>query len=131
MLTQKSVFFCQNKHGRNSRSDKKSEKYFRWITNYRKTSEEVRSKAENSDESYLREELFAIKWRWTSEKSEQKIKSLTEIAVSHSTRQRLVHRYAFEELPSNPEVEVEEMSIDGGKVRLRTPKGVAQESPHF
>jgi hypothetical protein len=50
---------------------------------------------------------------------------LTGIAVSHSTQQRLVHRYAFEELPSNPEVEVEEMSIDGGKVRLRTAKGKA------
>jgi hypothetical protein len=59
------------------------------------------------------------------EKSAQKIKSLTGIAVSHSTQQRLVHRYAFEELPSNPEVEVEEMSIDGGKVRLRTAKGKA------
>jgi hypothetical protein len=55
------------------------------------------------------------------EKSAKKIKSLTGIAVSHSTQQRLVHRYHFEELPSN--TEVEEMSIDGGKVRLRTPKG--------
>jgi hypothetical protein len=43
-----------------------------------------------------------------TEKSAQKIKSLTGIAVSHSTQQRLVHRYHFEELPSNPEVAVEE-----------------------
>ena len=50
---------------------------------------------------------------------------MTGIAVSHSTQQRLVHRYAFEELPSNPEVAVEEMSLDGGKVRLRTAKGKA------
>ncbi len=35
------------------------------------------------------------------EKSAQKIKSLTGIAVSHSTQQRLVHRYHFDELPSN------------------------------
>lgn len=55
------------------------------------------------------------------EKAAKKIKSLTGIAVSHSTQQRLVHRYHFEELPSD--TEVEEMSIDGGKVRLRTPKG--------
>ena len=41
------------------------------------------------------------------------------------TQQRLAHRYHFEELPSNPEVEVEAMSIDGGKVRLRTAKGEA------
>ncbi|GCL48330.1 hypothetical protein NIES3787_40490 [Microcystis aeruginosa NIES-3787] len=32
------------------------------------------------------------------EKLAQKIKSLTGIAVPHSTQQRLVHRYHFEEL---------------------------------
>jgi hypothetical protein len=31
------------------------------------------------------------------EKSAKKIKSLTGIAISHSTQQRLVHRYHFEE----------------------------------
>ena len=39
--------------------------------------------------------------------------------VSHSTQQRLVHRQTFE-LPQIKET-VEEMSVDGGKVRLRTP----------
>ena len=48
---------------------------------------------------------------------------MTGIAISRSTQQRLVHRYHFEELPSK--TEVKEMSIDGGKVRLRTPKGEA------
>jgi hypothetical protein len=55
------------------------------------------------------------------QKAEKKIKSLTGIAVSHSTQQRLVHRYQFDELTT--EEEVKEISIDGGKVRLRTPKG--------
>ena len=55
--------FLSNKHRRNRRSDEKSEKHFGGITNYRKTSEEVRSKASDSDESNVREELFAIKWR--------------------------------------------------------------------
>jgi len=55
------------------------------------------------------------------EKTEKKIKKLTGIAVSHSTQQRLVHRYEFEELKIDKEVE--EISIDGGKVRLRTAKG--------
>ncbi|OLT60005.1 hypothetical protein BJP37_14200 [Moorena bouillonii PNG] len=43
------------------------------------------------------------------------------MAVSHSTQQRLVHRQNFE----LPQIEqpVEELSVDGGKVRLRTPKG--------
>lgn len=53
------------------------------------------------------------------------IKVLTGVAVSHSTQQRLVHRQSFE----LPQVEqgVEEVSIDGGKVRVRTPLGQASE----
>lgn len=49
------------------------------------------------------------------------IKVLIGVAVSHSTQQRLVHRQTFD----NPQVEtpVDEMSLDGGKVRLRTPRG--------
>lgn len=55
------------------------------------------------------------------ERAMKNVKELTGITVSHSTQQRLVQRYNF------PKVElaetVEEMSLDGGKVRLRTAKG--------
>lgn len=49
------------------------------------------------------------------------IQILTGVAVSHGTQQRMVHRHAF----SLPMVDtcVSEMSVDGGKVRLRTPLG--------
>lgn len=47
------------------------------------------------------------------------------IKVPHSTQHRMVHRQKFE-LPEI-ESETEEISIDGGKVRLRTPKGQAGE----
>lgn len=50
---------------------------------------------------------------------------LTGVKVSHSTQQRLVHRQVFE-LPQAEET-VEEMSVDGGKVRLRTPQGQPSE----
>ena len=53
------------------------------------------------------------------------IQVLTGISVSHSTQQRLVHRQSFE-LPKVKQ-ELEELSIDGGKVRLRTPKGQSSE----
>lgn len=55
------------------------------------------------------------------ERCAQDLPILTGMAVSRGTQQRLVHRQTF----PLPEVdkEVEEMSIDGGKVRLRTPKG--------
>jgi len=53
------------------------------------------------------------------------IEVLTGVAVSHGTQQRLVHRQTFE----LPQVEqaVEEISVDGGKVRLRTAKGEPSE----
>lgn len=55
------------------------------------------------------------------QRAEEDIKVLTGIDVSHSTQQRMVHRQTFE--LSKVEQKVEEISIDGGKVRLRTPKG--------
>lgn len=55
------------------------------------------------------------------ERAEQDIQVLTGISVSHSTHQRLVHRHTFAE--TRVSATVEEMSIDGGKVRLRTPQG--------
>lgn len=45
----------------------------------------------------------------------------TGIHVPAKTQQRLVHRQEFM-LPSVT-AEVEELSVDGGKVRLRTPEG--------
>jgi len=50
---------------------------------------------------------------------------LTGVAMSHSTQQRLVHRQTFA-LPQTVQT-VEEMSVDGGKVRLRTPQGEPSE----
>ncbi len=51
----------------------------------------------------------------------QDIVVLTGMAVSRGTQQRLVQRQSFE-LPV-ADASVEEISIDGGKVRIRTPKG--------
>lgn len=55
------------------------------------------------------------------ERSTQDILVLTGIPVSRGTQQRLVQRQTFE-LPVVKD-RVEEISIDGGKVRIRTPKG--------
>lgn len=62
------------------------------------------------------------------ERSAEDLEVLTGIRVSRSTQQRLVHRQTFD-LPSANEAEMDiaEMSIDGGKVCLRTPKGEACE----
>lgn len=56
-------------------------------------------------------------------RADQDIEILTGVKVSHSTQQRLVHRHKFPLLQKNQSVE--EVSLDGGKVRLRTPMGQA------
>ena len=55
------------------------------------------------------------------ERAAEDLHILTGINVSHSTQQRLVQRYDFEQTTVNETVT--EMSLDGGKVRLRTPLG--------
>jgi len=57
----------------------------------------------------------------SSERASEDIKVLSGIVVSASTQQRLVHRQDFE--PPRVEATVDEISVDGGKVRLRTPLG--------
>ena len=55
------------------------------------------------------------------ENSARDLETLTGLAVSRSTQQRLVQRYEFTE--ARVSQEVEELTVDGGKVRLRTPVG--------
>ena len=55
------------------------------------------------------------------ERAAKNLYILTGIEVSHSTQQRLVQRYEFEQVTVTETVT--EMSLDGGKVRLRTPLG--------
>lgn len=59
------------------------------------------------------------------ERAAEAIRVLSGVAVSHSTQQRLVHRQTFD-LPQAAQA-VDEISLDGGKVRLRTPKGEPSE----
>jgi hypothetical protein len=55
------------------------------------------------------------------EQAEQDIAYLTGIRVPAKTQQRLVHRQTFQW--SDVEQPMAELSVDGGKVRLRTPLG--------
>jgi len=55
------------------------------------------------------------------------LEAITGIKVSHSTQQRLVHRKEFADLEVPSATPVKALSIDGGKVRLRTPLGQASE----
>jgi hypothetical protein len=58
-------------------------------------------------------------------RTEVNIAELTGIKISHSSQQRLVQQQEFPEVTITETVE--EMSLDGGKVRLRTEKGKHSE----
>lgn len=70
---------------------------------------------------YLEKCCLILSANESYERSAQDIPILTGMEVSRGTQQRLVHRQRFE-LPMAKSA-VEEMSIDGGKVRIRTPRG--------
>lgn len=72
---------------------------------------------------YLEKCCLLLSANESYQRAEEDIEILTGIKVPHSTQQRMVHRQEFE-LPEI-ELETEEISIDGGKVRLRTPQGQA------
>ena len=55
------------------------------------------------------------------ERTTEEVKYLTGIEISKSAQQRLIHRQEFE-LPQT-ETPVAELSVDGGNIRVRTPKG--------
>lgn len=59
------------------------------------------------------------------ERAEEDIRVLTGCSVSHSTQQRLVHRQEIALTPATKTVE--ELSVDGGRIRVRTPQGKACE----
>ena len=70
---------------------------------------------------YLEKCCLLLSANESYQRAEEDIKVLTGIEVSHGTFQRMVHRQTFE-LPL-VEKPIEEISIDGGKVRLRTTRG--------
>jgi len=74
---------------------------------------------------YLEKCCLLLSANESYERAAEDIQVLTGVQVSHSTQQRLVHRQVFD-LPQVEQV-VDELSVDGGKVRLRTPKGQPSE----
>jgi len=62
------------------------------------------------------------------QRAEAAVEMVTGLKMSRSTHQRLVQRQPFSDLAvSEPSEPVSEMSLDGGRVRLRTPTGEASQ----
>ena len=70
---------------------------------------------------YLEKCCLLVSANESYQRAAEDIAVLTGIRVSGSTQQRLVHRQALG--PAFVDCGIKEMSIDGGKVRLRTPLG--------
>lgn len=77
-------------------------------------------KAHSRLSGLLEKSCLQLSAKESFQSAEADIEMLTGIAVGHSTQQRLVHRQTFE-LPQAKQP-VSEVSIDGGKVRLRNLK---------
>ena len=74
---------------------------------------------------YLEKCCLLVSANESYERAAEDVEVLTGVHVSASTQQRLVHRQDFE--PESVDCGIKEMSIDGGKVRLRTPLGQPSE----
>lgn len=70
--------------------------------------------------TYLEQCCLRVSANVSYENAARDVETLTGMTVSARTQQRLVHRHEF---PETEETEtIEEISVDGGKVRLRTPE---------
>lgn len=74
---------------------------------------------------YLEKCCLLLSANESYKRSAEDLQVMTGMNVSHGTQQRLVHRQTFD-LPVVTTY-VEEMSVDGGKARLRTAKGEPSE----
>jgi hypothetical protein len=89
------------------------------ITSNQANKLEVKSHSQISP--YLEACCLRISASVSYEKTTEEIRYLTGIEISKSAQQRLIHRQEFQ-LPQ-PESIVAELSVDGGNIRVRTPKG--------
>jgi hypothetical protein len=83
--------------------------------------ERLQVQSQGDLERYLENCCLRLSGTLSYEQAEQDLAYLTGIRVSAKTQQRLVHRQTFD-LPAI-EQPIEELSVDGGKVRVRTPLG--------
>lgn len=79
--------------------------------------ERLKLKAHTRLSGLLEKACLQLSAKESFQAAEADIEMLTGVALGHSTQQRLVHRQAFE-LPEAKQP-ISEVSIDGGKIRLR------------
>lgn len=91
------------------------------LTISEKQAQKLKVKKRTQWSPYLEKCCLLLSANESYQRAEEDLKVLTGIEVSHGTQHRMVHRQDFKLLKAS--TEVSEMSVDGGKVRLRTPQG--------
>ena len=87
---------------------------------HQKQAERLNLKPQTRLSGLLEKACLRLSAKESFQAAEADIEMLTGVSVGHSTQQRLVHRQSFE-FPEAKQ-QVAEVSIDGGKVRLRNLK---------
>jgi hypothetical protein len=119
-LALKSVFFYRKQDSNDSRQDPNPQKRD-WLEITQKQAQSLDILPYVQISGHLERCCLLLSANESYGRAEQDIEFLTGMKVSHSSQQRLVHRHKFPEVLVSETVE--EISIDGGKVRLRTPLG--------
>ncbi len=88
-----------------------------WVTITDKQAEYFRLKPHNQLSPMMEKNALLISANESYQRAEEDLEVLTGMKISHSTLQRLVNRQEFE-LPTSKQG-VQEMTLDGGKIRLR------------
>ncbi len=86
-----------------------------------KQAEKLGLKSHSQISPYLEACCLRISASISYERTAEEVEYLTGMKISKSAQQRLIHKQKFK-LPS-AESPVSEVSVDGGNVRVRTPKG--------
>lgn len=86
-----------------------------------KQAEQLQVKPHGQISEYLEKCCLLVSSNNFYRRTAEDLARLTGMKISHSTQQRLVHRQPFSAIEGNEPIDT--ISIDGGKVRIRTPKG--------
>lgn len=91
------------------------------LTITEKQSQKLGLKSHSQLSPLLEKSCLRISANVSYQNTAKDVKNLTGIYVSAKTQERLVHRREFK--TTKVDKEIKEVSVDGGKVRLRTPLG--------
>jgi hypothetical protein len=124
MSAQKSVFFIATTSGKSSGRTRRLKSILGEISITESQAKRLEVKDHTQLSPYLEKCCLLVSANVSYERSAADVAVLIGMEVSRGSQQRLVHRQDFA-LPGvgDEKTQVEEISLDGGKVRIRTPLG--------